>query len=129
VSVEFNHTIIPSHDRQVSAEFLAGLLGLELGQAWGPFLPLQVSNGVTLDFTSLGPDAHVPMMHYAFLVSEEEFDGIFERIKEAELKYFADPAGKQVGEINYNHGGRGVYFYDPSGHGMEVITRPYGSVG
>lgn len=124
--VEFNHTIVHARDNRESAEFLARLLDLEIGSEWGPFIPVATSNGVTLDFAAIEPEKIV-LQHYAFLVSEEEFDGIFQRIRDAGITYFADPAGKQVGEINHNHGGRGVYFLDPAGHGMEVITQPYGS--
>jgi extradiol dioxygenase family protein len=127
VSVEFNHTIVFAKDNHESAAFLAHVLGLEVGQEWGPFVPLALSNGVTLDFATLGDE--VPFQHYAFLVSEDEFDGIFRRIEEAGVTYFADPHGKRPGEINRNDGGRGMYFHDPAGHGMEVITRPYGSGG
>ncbi|MGW0704078.1 VOC family protein [Streptomyces sp. NPDC002867] len=127
MSVEFNHTIVFAKDNRESAAFLAHVLGLEVGQEWGPFIPLALSNGVTLDFATLGDE--VPLQHYAFLVSEDEFDGIFRRIEEAGVTYFADPHGKRPGEINRNDGGRGMYFHDPAGHGMEVITRPYGSGG
>jgi catechol 2,3-dioxygenase-like lactoylglutathione lyase family enzyme len=125
VSVEFNHTIILARDKRASAEFLAHILGLEAGEEWGPFVPVQTSNGVTLDFATVHHD--IPMQHYAFLVSEEEFDGIFQRIKDAGITYYADPHGQRPNEINHNDGGRGMYFMDPAGHGMEVITRPYGS--
>ncbi|MFI7387833.1 VOC family protein [Streptomyces sp. NPDC049813] len=125
MSVQFNHTIVPARDNRESAEFLAHVLGLTVGAAWGPFVALDLSNGVTLDFASV-PAASLVTQHYAFLVSEEEFDGIFRRIQEAGITYYADPHGKQPGEINRNDGGRGVYFMDPANHGMEVITRPYG---
>jgi catechol 2,3-dioxygenase-like lactoylglutathione lyase family enzyme len=128
VSVEFNHTIVFARDRQASAEFLATILGLEIGTALEPFLPVTTSNGVTLDFATSDQDVISPQ-HYAFLVSEEEFDASFERIQQAGITYYADPAGKQPGQINYHDGGRGVYFLDPVGHGMEIITRPYGSAG
>ncbi len=124
--VELNHTIVHAHDNRASAEFLASILGLEVGTEWGPFVPVATANGVTLDFAAI-PQEHITPQHYAFLISDEEFDAAFARLKEAGVTYFADPAGKQVGEINHNHGGRGVYFLDPAGHGMELITRPYGS--
>lgn len=127
MSVEFNHTIIHARDNRASAEFLAHILDLEVGTEWGPFVPLATSNGVTLDFASVPPESII-MQHYAFLVTEEEFDGVFQRIKDAGIEYWADPHGKQPGEINHNHGGRGVYFMDPAGHGMEVISAPYGAV-
>ncbi|MHC5260253.1 VOC family protein [Streptomyces sp. UC4497] len=125
MAVQLNHTIVHSRDNRESAEFLAHILGLEAGDAWGPFIPLDLSNGVTLDFATI-PAESIVTQHYAFLVTEEEFDGIFGRIKDAGLTYYADPHRKQPGEINHNDGGRGVYFMDPANHGMEVITRPYG---
>jgi catechol 2,3-dioxygenase-like lactoylglutathione lyase family enzyme len=124
MSVDLNHTIVFARDRQESAEFLAGILGLTVGAAWGPFLPLATTNGVTLDFATAET---VAPQHYAFLVPEESFDGVLTRIIDKGLTYWADPMMKQPGQINHNHGGRGVYFLDPSGHGMEVITRPYDS--
>ncbi|MGW0390572.1 VOC family protein [Streptomyces sp. NPDC003042] len=125
MAVELNHTIIHSLDNRESAEFLAHVLGLEVGPSWGPFIPVSTSNGVTLDFATV-PAESITVQHYAFLISEEEFDVAFEKIRSAGIQYFADPHGKQPGEINHNDGGRGVYFPDPSGHGMEIITRPYG---
>ncbi|MEH0581207.1 MULTISPECIES: VOC family protein [Streptomyces] len=124
MSVELNHTIVHSRDNRESAEFLAHILGLEVGAEWGPFVPVETSNKVTLDFATI-PSESIVVQHYAFLVSDEEFDAAFDRIKQSGIPYFADPHGKQPGEINHNHGGRGVYFMDPSGHGMEIITTPY----
>jgi catechol 2,3-dioxygenase-like lactoylglutathione lyase family enzyme len=124
VSVELNHTIIHARDSRESAEFLAGILGLEVGAPWGPFIPVTTANGVTLDFAAI-PAGPISMQHYAFLVSDAEFDAAFGRIQQAGLTYWADPHMKQPGEINHNHGGRGVYFLDPAGHGLEIITRPY----
>ena len=125
--VALNHTIVAAHDRQESAEFLAGLLGLEVGEPWGPFLPLPLDNGVTLDFAST--DQEIATQHYAFLVSDEEFDEIYARVLRAEVTYYADPAMATVNQINHHHHGRGFYFFDPAGHGMEVLTRPYGYAG
>jgi catechol 2,3-dioxygenase-like lactoylglutathione lyase family enzyme len=124
MSVELNHTIVHSRDNRESAEFLAHILGLEVGAEWGPFVPVETSNKVTLDFATI-PAQSIVMQHYAFLVSDKEFDAAFDRIKQGGIPYFADPHGRQPGEINHNHGGRGVYFMDPSGHGMEIITTPY----
>jgi catechol 2,3-dioxygenase-like lactoylglutathione lyase family enzyme len=126
MAIELNHTIVHAKDRQVSAEFLTHILGLKLGSAWGPFLPVPLSNDITLDFIS-NPDKEVVPQHYAFLVSEEEFDEIFPRIQDTGDTYWADPARKLPNEINRNDGGRGVYFLDPDGHYLEVFTRPYGS--
>ncbi|MBO4207282.1 VOC family protein [Micromonospora echinofusca] len=123
--VQLNHTIVASRDRQESAEFLAYILGLSVGAPFGPFLPVVTSNAVTLDFATVPEDQIVPQ-HYAFLVSEEEFDGILDRVTLSRVDYYPDPQLSRAGQINRNDGGRGFYFLDPSGHGMEVITRPYG---
>ncbi len=126
MSVELNHTIVHARNNRGSAEFLASILGLEVGAEWGPFIPVGTSNGVTLDFASV-PAGSITRQHYAFLISEDEFDAAFERIRQAGITYYADPHMKQPGEINHHDGGRGLYFLDPVGHGMEIITRPYGS--
>ncbi|WP_166026855.1 VOC family protein [Streptomyces chilikensis] len=126
MSVELNHTIIHARDSRESAEFLARILGLEVGTEWGPFVPVATGNRVTLDFAAV-PAESIVTQHYAFLVSDEEFDAAFARIQQAGITYYADPHLKQPGEINHHHGGRGLYFMDPAGHGMEIITRPYGS--
>ncbi|MFE6185591.1 VOC family protein [Streptomyces sp. NPDC056465] len=125
MSVELNHTIVHCQDNRESAEFLANLLGLTVGTEWGPFIPVVLANSVTLDFATV-PAESITAQHYAFLVSEAEFDVAFERIRAQGIAYYADPHRKHPGEINHNDGGRGVYFPDPSGHGMELITRPYG---
>ncbi|MFI6123903.1 VOC family protein [Streptomyces sp. NPDC051064] len=125
MSVELNHTIVHSRDNRESAEFLAHILGLTVGTEWGPFIPVVLANGVTLDFATVPADS-LTVQHYAFLISEAEFDTAFERIEAQGITYYADPHKKHPGEINHNDGGRGVYFPDPSGHGMEIITRPYG---
>lgn len=125
MSIELNHTIVHSRDNREAAEFLATVLGLEIGTEWGPFIPVTTGNGVTLDFATIEPEKITPQ-HYAFLIPEESFDGVFERIQKAGIEFWADPAAKKPGQINHNDGGRGVYFPDPSGHFLEVITRPYG---
>lgn len=125
MAVHFNHTVVSSRDKQVSAEFLAHILGLKVGRQWGPFLPVELGNGVTLDFATSDQET-ITGHHYAFLVGDEEFDEIFERIKEAGITYYADPRLSRPDEINHNDGGRGFYFLDPDRHGMEVITVPYG---
>ena len=126
MTVQLNHTIVQATDKKVSADFLANLLGLEVQPQYGPFLPVMTSNGVTLDFADAG-DGPVTPQHYAFLVSEVEFDDIFGRIRGAGVTYYADPHKERPGEINHNDGGRGVYWADPDGHMLEIITRPYGS--
>jgi catechol 2,3-dioxygenase-like lactoylglutathione lyase family enzyme len=123
--VELNHTIVHAHDPQASAAFLAEVLGLAPPFRFGPFHCVQLDNGVTLDYLPAGKE-HVTE-HYAFLVSEQEFDEIFGRIRARGLPFWADPAHRQPGVINHHDGGRGVYWNDPSGHYLEIITRPYGS--
>ncbi|CAM5306454.1 VOC family protein [Streptomyces pilosus] len=125
MSVEFNHTIVLTRDRERSARFLAEILGLEVGEPAGMFLPVTTANGVTLDFATV--DIDIPVQHYAFLVSEDEFDAVLGRLVAGGVPLQADPHGRHPRRINRNDGGRGVYFPDPSGHGLEVITRPYGS--
>jgi catechol 2,3-dioxygenase-like lactoylglutathione lyase family enzyme len=126
--VELNHTIVAARDKKESADFLATILGLSVSPQFGPFIPVETSNGVTLDFMDAGTgDVHT--QHYAFLVTESEFDAIFERIRQSGLTWWADPHHQREAEINHNDGGRGLYFEDPSGHNLEIITRPYGSGG
>ncbi|MFK0168850.1 VOC family protein [Streptomyces sp. NPDC090306] len=127
MSVELNHTIVHARDNRESAAFLAHVLGLEAGAPWGPFVPVETANGVTLDFATV-PAADLSPQHYAFLLSDEEFDAAHARIREAGITFCADPHLTLPGEINHHHGGRGLYFRDPAGHGMEIITRPYGSL-
>ncbi len=126
MSVKLNHTIIHSKDKHASAKFLAGILGLAAPVAFGPFIGVQTGNEVTLDF--MDADEVTPQ-HYAFLISEPEFDKIFARIRERQLPYWADPGQEALNEINTRDGGRGIYFEDPSGHLLEILTRPYGSGG
>ncbi|MDX2916700.1 MULTISPECIES: VOC family protein [Streptomyces] len=125
MSVELNHTIVHCKDNRESAEFFADLLDLTVGEEWGPFIPVVLANSVTLDFATLPADSITPQ-HYAFLVSEAEFDSAFAKIQELGIEFYADPRRKHPGEINRNDGGRGVYFPDPGGHWLELITRPYG---
>ncbi|MEU9443545.1 VOC family protein [Streptomyces sp. NPDC048304] len=125
MSVELNHTIVHARDNRESAEFLSELLGLEITGEWGPFVAVSLGNGVTLDFASI-PEDRITPQHYAFLVSEEVFDAAYAKIVERGMAHWADPHQKQPGTINHNDGGRGVYFLDPVGHAMELITVPYG---
>jgi catechol 2,3-dioxygenase-like lactoylglutathione lyase family enzyme len=127
MAIELNHTIVHTRDKRASASFLAQVLGLPAPVAFGPFLAVQTANGVTLDY--LDTDEAFITEHYAFLVSEAEFDRIFERIRARGLSYWADPGRSRLGEINTRDGGRGLYFEDPSGHLLEILTRPYGSGG
>jgi len=127
MAVQLNHTIVEARNKQASAEFLAEILGLPQPVPFGPFITVAVDNEVTLDFAEFGRE--ITSQHYAFLVGEREFDEIFDRIRQRGLKYWADPMHQQPGEINTRDGGRGVYFDDPVGHNLEILTRPYGSGG
>jgi catechol 2,3-dioxygenase-like lactoylglutathione lyase family enzyme len=127
MAIDFNHTIVSARDSAASARFLADVLGLPAPRKWGPFQVVATANGANIDF--MNSDSGITPQHYAFLVSESEFDEIFGRIQGRSLSYWADPSQKQSGEINHRDGGRGVYFEDPDGHLLEVITRPYGSGG
>ena len=125
MAIQLNHTIVAVRDKQESATFLSEILGVGKPVPYGPFLVVEVDNDVSLDFA----DHHGPVhpQHYAFLVDEDQFDEIFGRIRERGLTYWADPFRRHEGEINTNDGGRGVYWEEPSGHFLEIITRPYGS--
>ncbi len=125
MAVELNHTIVAARDKLTAATFLTDLLGLPAPTPFGPFLVVTLGNGVSLDFLDTSDDIHP--QHYAFLVSESDFDAIFGRICALGLPYWADPAHHESDEINTRDGGRGVYFDDPNGHILELITRPYGS--
>jgi len=126
MSVQLNHTIVHSADREAAAEFTSSVLGVRAPTPFGPFLVVEVDNGVSLDFIDASGEEIDPQ-HYAFLVSEPEFDEIMGRLAEREVTYFADPGGQQRNAINHHDGGRGAYFADPSGHWLEILTRPYGS--
>ncbi len=123
MAVQLNHTIVAAHDKRESAAFLADVLGVRPPTTYGPFAVVELDNGVSLVFID-DPDVHP--RHYAFLVTEDEFDEIFGRIRARGLDYWADPFERHPGEINTNDGGRGVYWKDPNGHVLEIITRPYG---
>ncbi|HLI39330.1 MAG TPA: VOC family protein [Streptosporangiaceae bacterium] len=127
MAIQLNHTIVWARDSDASAAFLSGILGLAPPGRFSHFRTVELGNGVSLDFAATGQP--VAPQHYAFLVSEAEFDTIFARIRERGLDYWADPGRTQPGEINRRDGGRGVYFPDPDGHFLEIITRPYGSGG
>ena len=121
---QLNHTAVYARDRRLSAEFLAVVLGLEVGAPFGPFLPVELGNGVTLDYYEKR-DEPIQSQHYAFLVTEELFDQVIARLKAIGVTHHADPGHTEPGRINRLFGGRGAYFADPDGHNMEVLTRPY----
>lgn len=122
---QLNHTIVWCHDRHRSSKFLAEMLGLPPPRTFLHFAIVDAANGVSLDF--MEKDGPIALQHYAFLVSDAEFDAGMQRIAERGLSYWADPARTQPGAINHHFGGRGVYFEDPNGHLLELITKPYGS--
>jgi catechol 2,3-dioxygenase-like lactoylglutathione lyase family enzyme len=127
MTVRLNHTIVSAHDHEKSALFLTELLGLEAPVRLGPFAVVTVGDRLTLDFMKTEGD--VVSQHYAFLVSEAEFDEIFARIKARNLPYWADSGRSKRDQINRWDDGRGVYFEDPNRHLLEILTRCYGSAG
>jgi len=124
MGAQLNHTIVWCRDPQVSSKFLADMLAKPPPRRFGHFHVVDLDNGVSLDFAER--DGEIMPQHYAFLISEQDFDAVLGRIHEQNLDHWADPARRRAGEINHNDGGRGVYFPDPDGHFLEVLTRPYG---
>ena len=127
MAATLNHTIVHATDASASARFLTDLLGLPAPVRMWHFEVVELGNGVSLDYADVGPGQPVTTQHYAFLITEEEFDAVYGRIVERGLDHWADPMQRHAGEINHGDGGRGVYFPDPDGHLLEVLTRPYGS--
>ncbi len=125
MTVELNHTIVHVKDRWAAAREVGGVLGLPEAQAYGPFAELKLGNAVSLDFMDTEGEIHG--QHYAFLVSEEEFDLVLGRLRDDGRTWWADPFKRQANEINHGDGGRGLYWQGPDGHWLEIITRPYGS--
>jgi catechol 2,3-dioxygenase-like lactoylglutathione lyase family enzyme len=125
MTVQLNHTIVAARDKETSARFLVEMFGLPEPTPYGPFMDVRLANGASLDFMDWG-DEEITSQHYAFLVSEDEFDAILQRLHERGIDYWADPHGRRKGEINHGDGGRGLYFSDPSGHWLEALTVPYG---
>lgn len=125
MSIQLNHTIVWCRDKVRSAGFLAQVLGLPEPRKFLHFLVIDLSNGASLDYFE--SDEHLAVQHYAFLVSDSEFDAILERLRQRDVTIWADPGRRRQGEINRHFGGRGAYFQDPDGHLLEIITRPYGT--
>ncbi|MCS0602196.1 VOC family protein [Streptomyces sp. LP11] len=123
-SVLLNHTVVYAADRNLSAEFIATVLGLEVSAPFGPFLPVDLGNGVTLDYYEMR-DEPIQTQHYAFLVPDDSFDTMLTRLDTLGVTYYADPHHSEPHRVNRLFGGRGAYFADPSGHNMEIMTRPY----
>ncbi len=122
MSIELNHIIIPARSKWASATFLASILDVPAGPQRELFVPVKVSNGVTLDYVDA---ERFDLHHCAFLASEAEFDAVYARIRGAGVTYYAGPRHQRPGEIGQLRGGRSVYFDDPDGHHIEIITRPY----
>ena len=125
MAIELNHTIVASRDRHAAAQFVADVLGRPAPVSFGPFAVVELDNGVSLDF--MRAEGEIGSLHYAFKVADEQFQPIFDRIRAAGLPYWADPHRQQPNRINTNDGGQGVYFPDPDGHNLEILTRDYGS--
>lgn len=119
----FNHTIIAAKNREESARFYCDIIEASPAQSWGPFTNITLADGVMLQFAE--PPVDIQMQHYAFLVNGELFDRALGRLIEGTVEYWADPHMTLPGQTNTEHGGRGVYFKDPAGHGLELITKPY----
>lgn len=123
ISATFNHTIIASKDRHESAKFYRELIEASEAASWGPFTNIMLDEGVMLQFAE--PPVDIQMQHYAFLVDDDLFDRAYTRLTDWGVTHWADPQMTRPGETNTEHGGRGVYFKDPAGHAIELITRPY----
>lgn len=119
MTIELDHTIVPAVDKVVSARFFARMFGLRYDGEVSHFAPVRVNDRLTLDFDD---DSNFDVHHYAFKVSENEFDRIFGRIQTEGIVYGSGPRALDDMQINHRGGGRGVYFLDPSGHILEILT-------
>jgi len=120
MAITLNHTIVPAHDKEASAKFFARIFRLTYEGAMGHFAPVRVNESLALDFDN---SDRFEMHHYAFHVNDGEFDAIFGRIKEAGIPYGSGPFSQEDMQTNTWRGGRGVYFKDPNGHLLELLTR------
>ena len=124
MSIQLDHTIVPSRDRKAAAELLAHLLGVPWAESGvGPFCPVYVSDSLTLDFDQ--SDEPFPVLHYCFRVSETEFDGVLARIQARGIAYRSTPHGPVDRQVNTHHGGRIMYWNEPDGHVWEALTVSY----
>ena len=123
MSVRFNHVLLAAHDRRKSATVFAHLFDLSAPTFWGPFAIVRLDEEAHVLFAEPGLET-IQMLHLAFLVDDGAFDAVYRRIVEGQIEHWADPQMSRQGQINTNHGGRGVYFKDPAGHGLEIMTRP-----
>lgn len=127
MTAQLNHTIVWCRDQRKSSTFLTEILGRPAPTRFGPFYVVELDNGVSLDFYQVERD--IAMQHYAFLIGEDDFDQVFDRVRARALDYWADPGLEKPGETYRHNGGRGFYFKDPDGHLLEVLTQPYASDG
>jgi catechol 2,3-dioxygenase-like lactoylglutathione lyase family enzyme len=117
-----DHTIVPAHDKEASARFIARIFGLQYKGPWGHFAPVKINDTLSLDFDNRENfDRH----HYAFLASDADFDAILQRVKDEGLAFGSGPMSQDDMQINHRHMGRGFYFRDANGHSWEVITHTY----
>ena len=128
MTIRLDHTIVPARDGEVAARWFAELFGLPEPKRFSVFWQVTTDNGVDLDFDTYGPEGTFTTGHYAFLVGEDEFDAILERIRASGIDYWADPGRNEIHTINRHDGGRGVYFPSPDDHLFEIITIPYGGL-
>ena len=117
-----DHTIVPARDKEASARWFARIMGLEYKGTWGHFAPVKVDEHLSMDFDDR---EEIPSLHFAFITSDQEFDTIFQRVKDEGITYGSGPRSLDDMQINHKHQGRGVYFRDPNGHVLEVITHTY----
>ena len=123
MTIELNHTIVPAKDKEESVRFYERIFGLKYEGPFGHFAPIKIpSQSLTLDFDNR---ESFDRQHYAFKVSEEEFDQMFGRVRDEGLDWGSGPFSPTDGEINHWNGGRGVYFRDPNGHLLELLTQDY----
>ena len=121
MAILLDHTIVPARDKLASAKFFAEVFGLSVKPGDGYFAQVQVNDSLTFDFADEPePQSH----HYAFHISEAEFDAIYQRVKAKGLPYGSGPYNHSDGQIYTRRGGRGFYFEDPNGHLLEVMTVP-----
>lgn len=119
MTIFLDHTIVPAKDKVASAKFFAEIFGLNVKPVQGYFAQVQVNDSLTFDFDEEPePRSH----HYAFHISDAEFDAILDRVKAKGLRYGSGPFNHADGQIYTRRGGRGFYFKDPNGHLLEVMT-------
>ena len=124
MSTHLDHMIVPARDRKAAAELLAALLGVPWAESGvGPFCPVYVNEGLTLDIDQA--DRPFPVQHYCFRVGDAEFDGILARLKARGIAYRSTSHGPVDTQVNTQHGGRIVYWSEPDGHVWEALTLSY----